>query len=596
MQDIDKYRDFQSQLINIIFKNNPNIFLSIPDIRSAISSEIIKDLIKNEIVVLEETKSRSGTLSHNIEGLIGMSGYDRGGQLTEKAIGLTPISMRPALKVLHIGARNLNELFTTLSQGIIAENIFSIDLIELPGFNSAGDMHNLPYESDSFDVVILGWVLPYSTNPIGALNEINRVAKDSAIIAIGWDFTEYSYEKSDVLNYDDAIKISSTRDIVEIINDSEMKIHNIFVSIDACYPFSEESRRNMLIFSSKKAYFSIGLIWRAEELLYRQLSASDVFKNQDSIVQRLDAAAQKLSRGFISLRNENSLDYLLMRENYVKHGSVVDDYISQNLTKIFPPMYEVSPFNKDSKFFNDFKNEIVIKGSESIGRDGYYIFPELLNEKYVNEILKSFPNEIVREGRTLIDQSELLKNSTVVDLFLDSTLVSLAERILNTVPVLDFVIGFFSRPIKLKSNEKLDEDALLYHFDKDRIKFLKIFVYLSDVDESNGPHILIPGSHKLKPGKDGRFSEDEIELLKINSNLFEKSITGKKGQVFAVDTHCLHRGSEVSFGERLVLQLEYTNSMLGAYSKIESPINFIPKYKKLINMFPRMFSQFCKLK
>ena len=141
----------------------------------------------------------------------------------------------------------------------------------------------------------------------------------------------------------------------------------------------------------------------------------------------------------------------------------------------------------------------------------------------------------------------------------------------------------------------MDEDALLYHFDKDRIKFIKIFIYLTDVDDSNGPHMLIPGSHAIKMEKDGRYTQEEIELIKKKYNLSEKTITGKKGQVFAVDTHCLHRGSEVLSGERMVLQLEYTNSILGANYKTESPKYFIPKYKNLIKMFPRMFSQFYKL-
>ena len=43
----------------------------------------------------------------------------------------------------------------------------------------------LPYEDDSFDAVILGWVLSYSEDPRRAAAEVARVAKDGALVAIG---------------------------------------------------------------------------------------------------------------------------------------------------------------------------------------------------------------------------------------------------------------------------------------------------------------------------------------------------------------------------------------------------------------------------
>ena len=89
------------------------------------------------------------------------------------------------LKVLTIGPRTEAEIFSLVAAGFAPQNITGLDLISYSPFVELGDMHDMPFDNDSFDVVISGWVLGYSQNVPKAVSEIIRVSKPGAYVAIG---------------------------------------------------------------------------------------------------------------------------------------------------------------------------------------------------------------------------------------------------------------------------------------------------------------------------------------------------------------------------------------------------------------------------
>lgn len=89
------------------------------------------------------------------------------------------------LDVLSVGPRSEAELFALVAAGFDPERITGLDLISYSDFVKVGDMHDMPFEDDSFDVIIVGWVLTYSTDNRAAAAEIMRVARPNAHIAIG---------------------------------------------------------------------------------------------------------------------------------------------------------------------------------------------------------------------------------------------------------------------------------------------------------------------------------------------------------------------------------------------------------------------------
>jgi hypothetical protein len=89
------------------------------------------------------------------------------------------------IKVLIIGPKLEAEILSVMSYGIPLSNIKAVDLISYSPWIEKGDMHNLSYQDDEFDLILCGWVIAYSNDKAKAASEIIRVGKKEAIIALG---------------------------------------------------------------------------------------------------------------------------------------------------------------------------------------------------------------------------------------------------------------------------------------------------------------------------------------------------------------------------------------------------------------------------
>ena len=178
--------------------------------------------------------------------------------------------------------------------------------------------------------------------------------------------------------------------------------------------------------------------------------------------------------------------------------------------------------------------------------------------------------------------NDLVNNPAIQELIMDPALIQIARDYLNCEPIFDFPAMWWSTAF-LK--EASSEAAQLYHFDMDRLKWLKIFIYLNDVTEENGPHRYIRGSHKIgaKPDhllKRGYVRIPDEDLKEHYSKNDFVEVCASAGSVFAGDTKCWHKGTPLQKGDRLVLEFEYTGCMFGVNHpkfELESPNE---KFKK----------------
>ena len=68
--------------------------------------------------------------------------------------------------------------------------------------------------------------------------------------------------------------------------------------------------------------------------------------------------------------------------------------------------------------------------------------------------------------------------------------------------------------------------------------------------------------------RDGRIPDEEIVREYGQEAIVE--ITGKRGTLLAVDTRGFHKGKALESGDRLLFQVEYTNSLFGApYNRMD---------------------------
>lgn len=120
----------------------------------------------------------------------------------------------------------------------------------------------------------------------------------------------------------------------------------------------------------------------------------------------------------------------------------------------------------------------------------------------------------------------------------------------------------------------VDAPAEIFHRDRDCFSFVKLFVYLSEVDAACGPHEFIQFSHNadalqefvqssgLKIDLPSLFEGNSRNLKTADlQRLFGRIIvttTGPAGFGFLEDTYGLHRGTRPQSAARLIFSVTYT--------------------------------------
>lgn len=165
---------------------------------------------------------------------------------------------------------------------------------------------------------------------------------------------------------------------------------------------------------------------------------------------------------------------------------------------------------------------------------------------------KSFRIDLVKGG--IPAQSPLLKVA------LDTKLLEIVAGYLGMWPSLHSIGAWFNYP----TNEAATSSQL-WHHDPEDLKLIKVFIYLDDVREENGPFTYIPGTHPFgvnvatakKHKKTERLPDDQI------SDVFPPTMwrvcTGPAGTMILADTLGYHRGGKPSAGTRLLVTFTYTS-------------------------------------
>ena len=164
------------------------------------------------------------------------------------------------------------------------------------------------------------------------------------------------------------------------------------------------------------------------------------------------------------------------------------------------------------------------------------------------------------------DPELLLGSPDVQELLADPSILGVAQAYLRATPIAD-VLGMWWHTA---FSDRPDEEAAQYfHFDMDRVKWLKFFIYLTDVTPDTGPHTFVAGSHRsggipwaLRRKGYARLTDEEVAAQYSADDFVEFS--GPRGTVIAEDTRGLHKGKHVLRGDRLILQLQFSISLFGA--------------------------------
>jgi hypothetical protein len=131
-------------------------------------------------------------------------------------------------------------------------------------------------------------------------------------------------------------------------------------------------------------------------------------------------------------------------------------------------------------------------------------------------------------------------------------ILAIVERLLGCKPTLSYLATWWSY-----HTDKGAQQAEHFHRDVDDWRFVKLFIYLSDVGVKNGPHIYVSNSLASPALREiRRFTDQEIVSTFGVDQVME--ITGCAGEGFLEDTFGIHKGQPVGEGRRLIFQAVYS--------------------------------------
>jgi hypothetical protein len=189
-------------------------------------------------------------------------------------------------------------------------------------------------------------------------------------------------------------------------------------------------------------------------------------------------------------------------------------------------------------------------------------------------------------------------NADIQAMLRDHSILAVAQSYLRTSPKVEPISLTWSAAFGDKPQVN---SAQLYHFDMDRFKWLKFFIFLTDVTIETGPHCFIRKSHQSgaipqQLLKSGYVRHSDEEVLKHYPKEDIITFTAPAGTIIAEDTRGLHKGTHLIKGDRLLLQLQFSNSLFGCVlpslkeAKIDDKelIEFARKNKKIFALFPAL--------
>jgi hypothetical protein len=171
--------------------------------------------------------------------------------------------------------------------------------------------------------------------------------------------------------------------------------------------------------------------------------------------------------------------------------------------------------------------------------------------------------------RYMFEERRSFELPELQELATDRSFMAIAQAYLKCRPINDLVAFWWSPAF---GDAPSSEAAQLFHFDMDRPKFIKFFVYLTDVDARHGPHVDVVAE----------YGADAIV-----------EITGPAGTILAADTRGFHKGKAPEIGDRLLFQVEYANSLFGVpYNRIPVGNGWSDQALAQLRKYPAVFQRF----
>ncbi len=289
---------------------------------------------------------------------------------------------------------------------------------------------------------------------------------------------------------------------------------------------------------------------------------------------RTAVAARRFDRAPVTPERSADQAYWNMRQAMSLDPRVGKALSRMTFRQASPLAWQVSSTDS-TRFVEAGEVDQAVAGLQS---DGFYVFGHVVASEITDAIRRHaeqapctargagtgpapYPRQAPQVGRYDIAEADALACPEVQEFATDPLMALIAQRYLGQPVVMDEVAFWWTTNRKA---EDANLNAQMFHQDRDRLSFLKYFIYLTDVTSDTGPHVYLKGSHRRIPWslrQDGRMTDEAVRAAGLWGNVTE--LTGPAGTLMAVDTIGLHKGKTPVASDRLALENEFSTSLFG---------------------------------
>lgn len=150
--------------------------------------------------------------------------------------------------------------------------------------------------------------------------------------------------------------------------------------------------------------------------------------------------------------------------------------------------------------------------------------------------------------------NDIVEAPYLVELANDPRIIDAVSGFLGCKPTIGYMATWWSY-----ATSTGPQQAENFHRDVDDWRFVKLFVYLTEVTSERGPHkYVLYSSPTPRLTVIRRYQDDEVQSAFGADNIL--TMTAQPGEGFLEDTYGLHKGQPVQSGRRLLFQVMYTLS------------------------------------
>jgi len=299
---------------------------------------------------------------------------------------------------------------------------------------------------------------------------------------------------------------------------------------------------------------------------------------------------------------------------FIVSGGRTNDFMARVVASFHPPY----ALPQTSGVLGNLTQRDLARIQNKLEIDGYCVFENCLSPDFCERILQKtltvdclilgdeesarssqqaygrYNRQAPTAAKYLLTTDDTTDIQEIQELMSDASLIAVAQNYLRSKPIFSGISLWWSPAIKDVPDR---EAAQEFHWDMDRIRWIRYFIYLTDVDHNSGPHCFIKGTHRtgaippelLHLGYT-RHTDEKI-LARYGQDTYREFV-GPRGTIIAEDSRGFHKGLLPLTRDRLLLAFELSNTTFGANKRHRIRNIRIPQFGEFAKRYPRVYSNF----